>query len=77
MATKIPHTKKAFQDFLTSHNEKMQFQELNFDEFEEALKSLKRKKAACFDDLNSNIFIDANDSLKDILFHVFMVSIQQ
>ena len=55
----------------------MQFEELNFDELEEALKSLKRNKAAGFDDLTSNIIIDAYDSLKNILFHVFKVSIQQ
>ena len=41
----------------------MQFEELNFDEFEEAFKSLKQNKAACFDDLSSNITIDAYDSL--------------
>ena len=36
---KIPNTEKKFQDFLTSHNEKMEFEELNFDEFEETFKS--------------------------------------
>ena len=77
LAGKIPNTEKSFQDFLTSHNEKMQFEELNFDEFEEAFKSLKRNKAAGFDDLSSNIIIDAYDSLKNILFHVFKVSIKQ
>ena len=55
----------------------MQFEELNFDEFEEAFKSLKRNKAAGFDDLSSNIIIDAYDSLKNILFHVFKVSTKQ
>ena len=55
----------------------MQFEKLNFDEFEEAFKSLKRNKAAGFDDLSSNIIIDAYDSLKNILFHVFKVSIKQ
>ena len=60
---KIPDTEKSFQGFLTSHNEKMQFEELNFDEFEEAFKSLKQNKAAGFDDLSSNITIDAYDSL--------------
>ena len=55
----------------------MKFEELNFDEFEEAFKSLKRNKAAGFDDLSSNIIIDAYDSFKNILFHVFKVSIQQ
>ena len=38
---KILDTEKSFQDFLTFHNEKMQFEESNFDEFEEAFKSLK------------------------------------
>ena len=71
MAGKIPDIEKSFQDFLTSHNEKMQFEELNFDEFEEAF------KAAGFDDLSNNIIIDANDNLKKILFHVFKVSIKQ
>ena len=55
----------------------MQFEELNFDEFEEAFKSLKRNKAAGFDDLSSNIIIDAYNSLKNILFRVFKVSIKQ
>ena len=77
LAGKIPNTEKSFQDFLTSHNEKMQFEELNFDKFEEAFKSLKRNKAAGFDDLSSNIIIDAYDSLKNILFHIFKVSIKQ
>ena len=55
----------------------MQFEELNFDEFVEAFKSLKWNKATDFDDLSSNIIIDAYDSLKNILFHVFKVSIKQ
>ena len=77
LTRKIPNNEKLFQDFLTSHNEKMQFEELNFEEFEEALKSLKRNKAADFDDLRSNIIINAYDSLKNILLHVFKVSVQQ
>ena len=55
----------------------MQFEELNFNEFEEAFNSLKQNKAVVFDDLSRNIIIDAYDSLKNILFHVFQVSIQQ
>ena len=77
MAGKIPNTEKSFQDFLTSHNEKIQFEELNFDESEEAFKSLKQSKTTSFDDLSSNIIIDAYDSLKNILFHVFKVSTKQ
>ena len=77
LAGKIPNTEKSFQDFLTSHDKNMQFEELNFDEFEEEFKSLKQKKAAGFDDLSSNIINDAYDSLKYILFHIFKVSIKQ
>ena len=55
----------------------MQFEELNFNEFEEAFKSLKRNKDACFDDLHGNIIINAYDSLKNILFHVSNVLIKQ
>ena len=55
----------------------MQFEELNFDEFKEAFKSLKRNKAAGFDELSSNIIIDAYDSLKNTLFHIFKASIKQ
>ena len=73
----IPNTEKTFQDFLTSHNETTQFEDLKFDESEEAFKSLKRNKAADFDDLSSNIVIDAYDTLKNSLFHVFKVSIEQ
>ena len=55
----------------------MRFEKLNFEEFEEVFKSLKRSKAAGFDDLSRNIVIDAYESLKNILFHVFKVLIQQ
>ena len=55
----------------------MHFEELNLDEFEEALKSLKRNKAADFDDLRRNIIINTYDSLKNILLHVFKVLVQQ
>ena len=74
---KTPDTEKSFQDFLTPHNEKIQFEELNFNECEEAFKSLKRNNAAGFDDLSSNFIIDAYDSLKNILFHNFKVSVKQ
>ena len=55
----------------------MQFEDLKFDEFEEAFKSLKRNKAAGFDDLSNNVIIDAYDGLKNILFHIFKISSEQ
>ena len=57
----FPRLQKKLHDFLTSHNEKMQFEELNVNEFEEAYERLKQNKAEGFDDLNSNIIIDAYD----------------
>ena len=74
---KIPDIEKNFEAFLTSHNEKMQFEELDFDEFKKALKSLKQNKATSFDNLSSDIITDAFDSVKNILSQVFKVSIQQ
>ena len=68
---------KKNQYFFTSYNEKMQFGERKFDEFEKTFKSLKQNKAAGFDDLSRNIIIDSYDSWKNILFHDFKVSIQQ
>ena len=56
----------------------MQFEELNFDKFGEAFKSLKRNKATGFgDDLSINIIIDAYASLKNIVFHIFKVLVKQ
>ena len=31
LAEKIPNTEKSLQEFLASHNQKMKFEELNFD----------------------------------------------
>ena len=55
----------------------MHFKELNFDDFEEVFQSLKRNKAAGFNDFNTNTVADGYNSLKNVLFHAFKVSIQQ
>ena len=52
----------------------MQFEELNFDEFEEVFEGLKRNKHAGFDVLSCKFIFDAYDN---ILFHVAKISIQQ
>ena len=70
LAKKFPNTEKKFPDFLTSHDEKMQFEELNFDKSEEVFQSLKQDKAVGFDDLSPNIIINGYDT---ILFHVFKI----
>ena len=47
MAKTIPNTEKNFK---TYDNEKKQFEELQFDEFEEVFKSLKQNKVTVFDE---------------------------
>ena len=54
--------------------EKIDIEELNFEQFEEAFKSFKQNKAVGFDDLSNNIIIDAYYTLRNTLFQV---SIQQ
>ena len=49
---------------------KMQFEELKFNDLEEAFKILKQSERSGFDELSSNSTIDAYDSLEKILFHV-------
>ena len=75
MAEKILNTEKT--ELKKSPHEKIHFEELEFDEFEKSFKSLKRNKAAGFDDLSSNFIIYVYNGLKNILFHVSKVSIQQ
>ena len=47
LAKTIPNTEKNFK---TYDNEKKQFEELQFDEFEEVFKSLKQNKVTVFDE---------------------------
>ena len=51
--------------------------DLTTEEFETVFKSLKRNKAADIDTINSNIFLDTYDEIKDILFLSFKTSLQQ
>ena len=69
---KSPTLKTHFKT-LASHHEKMQFWELNFDEFQEASKrfetfkkfrTFKRNKAAGLDKLTGSIITHGFDSLK-------------
>ena len=69
---KSPTLKTHFKT-LASHHEKMQFWELNFDEFQEAskriktfkaFKTFKRNKTASLDKLTGSIITHGYDSLK-------------
>ena len=64
LGKKILNTKKILQEVLIINNEKMQFEELHFDNFEKVFKSLKLNKVAGFDFLSSSIITDAYDGLK-------------
>ena len=77
LAEKIPPTQKSFKDYLTNFDKSIESNELLFEEFEDAFKSLKRNKASGVDDLNSNIIIDAYNDIKVPLFYVFKTSIRE
>ena len=51
--------------------------DLTTEEFKTIFKSLKHNKAAGIDTINSNIVLDTCDEIKDILFLIFMTSLQQ
>ena len=57
---KSPTLKRHFMSFWHLIMTKMQFEELNFDEFEEVFKSLKRNKIASFNDLSNSIIVFAS-----------------
>ena len=51
--------------------------DLTTEEFGTAFKSLKRNKAAVIDTINSNIVLDTNDEIKNILFLICNTALQQ
>jgi hypothetical protein len=77
LAEKIPEIQTKFTEYLTPSTQNLEFSELQFDEFEKALMSLKRNKAVGVDDLNGNIIIDSLEPLKNVLYLVFKASLQQ
>ena len=55
----------------------MEHKELSFQEFEKALKTLKRNKAIGDDGLSGNIIMDVYDSIKVILFKISKASLEE
>ena len=55
----------------------MEYRKLTFEEFEKALKSVKRNKAAVRDDIDSNIIIRIYDEISYPLFMVFHSSFNE
>ena len=70
LASKIPKVNTQIEEYIAQYENVIGFQSLTFKEFETAFKTLKRNKAAGYDDISSNIVIDAYDEIKQILFEI-------
>ena len=70
LAEKIPPAQKSFKDYLFQSETSMDNNELLFEEFETAFKSLRRNKASGVDDLSCNVIIDTYDYIKVPLFNI-------
>lgn len=77
LASKIPTTNQSFKHYLKKNENSIENNELSFDEFEKAFQSLKRNKAAGYDDIDGNIVIDSFEYIKNPLFKVFHKSFQE
>ena len=55
----------------------MEHEELSFQEFEKAFKTLKRNNAIGYDGLSGDIVMDVYDSIKVILFKIFRASLEE
>ena len=77
LAEKIPQVNQSFKDYLIYNNNEMENNELTFDEFEKAFKSLKRNKSSGIDDINCNIILDTFQELGLPLFKIFQASISE
>lgn len=77
LAKKIEKSQTSFETYLTQSTLNLEFENLTFNEFEDAFKSLKRNRAMGTDDINGNVIIDVYDTIKNILFRVVKASIEQ
>ena len=77
LASQIPVVTKDLSGYLTQCNASMEHKGLSFQEFEKALKTLKRNKAIGYDGLRGNIIKDVFDSIKVILFKIFKACLEE
>ena len=77
LATKIPVVTKDLSENLPQCDASMEHKELSLQEFEKAFKTLKRNKATGCNALSGNIIMDVYDSIKVILFKIFMASLEE
>ena len=77
LAQNIPEVDGNFKDYIEEPNSLFVNYPLSFDKFEKAVKSLRRNKAAGYDNINSNIVIECFNEIKRVLFKIFRTSIAQ
>ena len=77
LASKIPAVTKDLSEYLPQCNASMEHNELSFQEFEKAFKTLKRNKATGYNGLCGNIIMDVYGSVKVILFKIFKASLEE
>ena len=79
LANKIPVVTKDISEYLPQCNALMEHKEFSFQEFEKALKTLRRNKAIGYDGLSGNIIMDVYYSIKVmvILFKIFKASLEE
>ena len=71
LANKIPEVNTQFEEYLAQYVNVLDFQTLTFKGLETAFKTLKRNKASGYDDISSNIVINAYNEIKQIVFKIF------
>ena len=76
LAANIPDVATTFEDYLTESENQIEHNELSFEEFETAYKSLQRNKAVGVDNINCNIILDFYEEIKYPLYKVFKFSIR-
>ena len=77
LLSKIQNKSKTVEDFLFPVQKNMEYKDLTFEEFEKALKSLKRNKAAVQQDINSNVKIKVYDEISYLLLMIFDTSFNE
>lgn len=77
LAKNIPQSSKQFTEYLNYHKQNLVNDELSIQELEDAFKTLKRNKAAGFDDINPNMIIEAFEEIKIPLFSIFHESLKK
>ena len=77
LASKIPLVTKSLGEYLPQWDTSMEHEELPFQEFEKAFKTLKGNKATGYNRVKGNIIMDVYDFIKVIFFKIFQASLEE